>query len=321
MGILKVHQRVLMTQKPFSYFSNIDINVNLLPGFPEVHEAYRVLREQKDLLCGAYSLTYVLHSYGYKEIDGTELTVDKVAQLAGSVLDDRNAERNKKVHESIGTGEIPEERARDWTLHDYFKHDLSIDEEGAGTSPKGVHEACRKATKGELTAIPIPAVFDGETQLNKDNFDKIIKSVSEREHTAQIIMNYNLKETLAPAGVLGHKYNFLAVMIHWDDPDYFWNLRWDVGHFTTLAGRLSKKDCKERYLLIRDSYKTFGLDGYHLQPERAILKGLIREDDDRDGGILLIVPSEESDEIEDWLNGLGLNTGLWDNGSKYLPLE
>ncbi|MFW6376215.1 MAG: DUF6885 family protein [Thermoplasmatota archaeon] len=310
-----------MTPKPFSYFSNIDINVNLLPGFPEVHEAYRILREQKDLLCGAYSLTYVLHSYGYKDRDGTELTVDKVAQFAGSVLDDRNAERNESVHEMIKKGEIPEERAREWTMHDYFKHELSIDEEGAGTSPEGVVKACRKATKGELTAVPVPALFEGETQLNKDNFNNIISSVSKGEHTAQIIMNYNLKETLAPAGILGHKYNFLALLTHWDDPDYFWKLRWDVGHFTTLAGRLSKKNCKERYLLIRDSYKTFGLNGYHLQPEKGILKGLIREDDDRDGGLLLIIPSEDRDDLEEWLKELGLKPGLWDNGSKYLPIE
>lgn len=310
-----------MNKKPFSFFSNIDIRINLLPGFPEVHEAYRVLREQKDLLCGAYSLTYLLHSYGYKRIEGAELTVDTVAQFAGSVLDDRNAERNKKVHKKIDEGEIPKERARDWTLHDYFEYELSIDDEGAGTSPKGVVEGCRKATDGELTGIPVPAVKDGEIQLNEDNFDKLLSGLTNGKHTAQMIMNYNLKETLAPSGVLGHKYNFLAILTQWDDPAYFWNLQWDVGHFTTLAGRLMKDSSDVRYLLIRDSYKTFGLDGYHLQPEKNILNGLIREDDHRDGGIILIVPTDEKEETENWLADLSLETGLWDNGSKYLPVD
>lgn len=310
-----------MNKKPFSFFSNIDIQVNLLLGFPEVHEAYRVLREQKDLLCGAYSLTYLLHSYGYKRIDGVDLTVDKVAQLAGSVLDDRNADRNKKVHNDISKGEIPKERTRDWTLHDFFEYDLSIDDEGAGTSPKGVVEGCRKATDGELTGIPVPAIKGGEIQLDEDNFDKLLSGLTNGKHTAQMIMNYNLKETLAPSGVLGNKYNFLAILTHWNDPDYFWNLQWDVGHFTTIAGRLMKDRSDVRYLLIRDSYKTFGLDGYHLQPEKNILKGLIREDDQRDGGIILIVPTDEKEEVENWLTDLSLETGLWDNGSKYLPVD
>lgn len=308
-------------KKPLPFFSKTNIQIDLLPGFPEVHEAYRVLREQKDLLCGAYSLTYILHAFGYKKIDGVDLTVDKVAQFAGSVLDKRNADRSIEVHKDIDNNIIPKQRAKDWTLHDYYEYELSIDEEGAGTSPKGVVEGCKKATRGDLTAIPIPSIKEDKIQLNEDNFHKLISDLSEGKYKAQMIMNYNLKETLAPAGVLGHKYNFLAILTNWDDPGYFWNLQWDVGHFTTLAGRISKKNSDVRYLLIRDSYKTFGLNGYHLQPEKYILEGLIREDDYRDGGLILIVPTGENKKIKNWLKNLGLKTGLWDNGSKYLPIE
>lgn len=298
-------------------FEGLDLNVSVVPGLPEVHEAYRPLRDQKDMVCGAYTLTYLLHAYGITRSGDEPVTVDRVAEAAGTALEPHNAERQASVEELIADGELPAERASTWFMHDYFDADLAVVEDEGGTSPVGLVTACESVSGGRIEAIPVPAVDDSTVQLDAGRFDSLLGATAAGELPAQVILNYNLKETLAPASLLGHKYNLVALLARWDDPSYFRTMDWDVGHFTTIAARITRANSDERYLVIRDSYKTFGWDGYHLQPESYIRRGLVRADDHRDGGILLITPATEADDVREWLTDHNLKTGLWDNGSAY----
>lgn len=301
---------------PFELFAGQELRLELQPGFPEVHEAYRGLRDQKDMVCGPYALTYLLRAYGFKEVDDVSITVDSVAAAAGTALEEHNAERHTAVETDIAAGNIPQERAQAWSLHDYYEYPLEVADEG-GCSPEGLVKACETITNGTIAAVPVPAVVDGTIQLTDQKFDAVLSAVLDDSFGAQLICNYNLRHTLAPTGLLGHKYNPLAFLTHWDDPEYFRTLDWDVGHYTSLAGQVTHTEKDIDYLLIRDSYRSFGWDGYHLQPKSYVREGLVRDEDHRDGGVLLLCPADCVDELKTHLAELSLTTGLWDNGSPY----
>ena len=298
-------------------FDGLNFDESVLPGFPDIHEAYRLLRDQKDMVCGAYTLTYLLRAYGVPGHSNDPLTVDHVAEAAGTAHEPHNAERQARVEELIATGELPTDRAATWFMHDYFDADLTLVEDEGGTSAAGLVDACEMVSGGRVEAVPVPAVHDSEVQLDADRFDALLDAMAMGELSAQPILNYNLQHTLAPGGLLGHKYNLVALLVQWDDPSYFRTMDWDVGHFTSIAARVMRVGSDERYLAIRDSYKTFGWDGYHLQPESYVRRGLVRADDHRDGGILLVTPATDADDVRSWLAYRGLETGLWDNGSAY----
>lgn len=303
---------------PLELFPGQGLEITLQPGFPAVHESYRGLRDQKDMVCGPYTLTYLLRAYGFNAVGDVSVTVDSVAAAAGTALEEHNERRCVDVKEQISSGIIPKERAQVWSPHDHYEYKLGVAEEG-GCHPQGLVTACESITDGLVTAVPIPATIDDSVQLTADGFDAVLSAALYDSLGAQLIFNYNLQHTLAPAGLLGHKYNPLALLTHWDDPEYFRTLDWDVGHFTSLAGRVSHADSDNRYLLVRDSYRTFGWEGYHLQPESYVRRGLVRSDDDRDGGAILLCPTDRVDQLESYLDDHNLATGLWDNGSPYLP--
>jgi len=303
---------------PFELFPGQELGIELQPGFPDVHESYRGFRDQKDMVCGPYTLTYLLRAYGVEKVDGVPITVDSVAAAAGTALEEHNEKRQAAVKEKITTETVPQNRAGTWSPHDHYEYPLGVAEEG-GCSPEGLIRACKTITDGRVTAVPVPAVVDDTVQLTAERFNAILSAILNESFGTQLIFNYNLRQTLAPTGLLGHKYNPLALLTHWDEPEYFRTLDLDVGHFTSLAGRVTHTENDRQYLLIRDSYRSFGWDGYHLQPRSYIRDGLVREEDHRDGGILLLSPADSVGELETYLTELGLTTGRWDNGSPYLP--
>ncbi len=301
-------------------FPGTELSLSLVPGFPAMHDAYRGRRDQRDMVCGAYVLAWLLQGYGVTEQGGTPVTVDSVAAAAGTALEEHNADRLAAAREAVEDGSVPPERARTWQPHDWFDHDLAVAEEG-GTSPEGFVRACEAASGGRLAAVPVPAVRGESVQLTPAAFDAVLSAAVEGRFGMQVALNYNLSHTLAPAGLLGHKYDPVALLTRWDALDYFRRLDWDVGHFTGFVGRLSRADSDRRYLLIRDSYRTFGWEGYHLQPESYVREGLVRAGDDRDGGLLLVLPADERPALESFLKREGLATGTWDNGSPYRPVS
>jgi len=300
-------------------YPGTELSLSLVPGFPAMHDAYRGRRDQRDMVCGAYVLTYLLRGYGVTEQAGTPVTVDSVAAAAGTALEEHNADRLAAARAAVEEGDVPPGRARTWHPHDWFEYDLAVAEEG-GTSSEGFVRACETASGARLVAVPVPATRGGGVQLTPAAFDTVLSAATEGRFGLQVALNYNLSHTLAPAGILGHKYDPVALLTRWDDPAYFRRLDWDVGHFTGLVGRLSRADSDRRYLLIRDSYRTFGWDGYHLQPEGYVREGLVRAEDDRDGGLLLVLPADERSALESFLAEQELVTGTWDNGSPYRPV-
>jgi len=77
-----------------------------------------------------------------------------------------------------------------------------------------------------------------------------------------------------------------------------------------------RKDGEEWTLvLVRDSYPSLGWGGQHLQPPRAVAAAL-RRDDGREGGVLAVVPVDGAKPLQGLVRELGLDVGIWDNGTR-----
>lgn len=320
MGADKLATIILMTESISPQFPAGELSVTIGPGFPSIHEEYRSLRDQRDMVCGAYTLTYLLRAYGITHYDNNQLTVDDVAALAGTGLEERNQRRQNAIRDQIEDGKIPASRAKQWYPSEYLERRLQTVETG-GTSVKGVVKACERASDGLVSAIPVPSIIDGEVQLTRDRFETIVRAFLADKIPGQLMANYNMSHTFAPASLLGHKYNFTSLFTQWDNIDYFRTMDWDIGHFTSIAGIISREGYEQQYLVIRDSYKTFGWNGYHLQPLSLICDGVVREEDHRDGGLIIVVPNSATDTVMEFLEEINMKTGLWDNGSPYAPLQ
>jgi hypothetical protein len=88
---------------------------------------------------------------------------------------------------------------------------------------------------------------------------------------------------------------------------------WDVGHFVELTMLI--RGPKASLVVVHDTYPTLGLDGYHLQPARAVAAALLRGDG-REGGILAVAPTERAEGVAAAGRELGLEVGVWDNGCR-----
>jgi hypothetical protein len=71
-------------------------------------------------------------------------------------------------------------------------------------------------------------------------------------------------------------------------------------------------------VIVRDTYPTFGWDGYHLQPVEAIANALSR-DDGAEGGVLLFVAAKNKVEIEEEARARGFDIAVWNNGTPWPP--
>ena len=91
---------------------------------------------------------------------------------------------------------------------------------------------------------------------------------------------------------------------------------WNVGHFVGVSGFIKVLDQNEIFYIIRDTHKSFGIGGYHIQPMELVRKALIREDG-REGGVLLIADKKYYDDIVSTVESIGLKVSIWDNGSPF----
>jgi len=67
-------------------------------------------------------------------------------------------------------------------------------------------------------------------------------------------------------------------------------------------------------MLLLDTYKARGFQGYEPQPAELLRRGLVREDG-REGGLLVVLPREQLDEVRAAIEALGLEIRMWSNGS------
>lgn len=247
----------------------------------------RTALQQKDNLCGPFQAARVLREAGIVSWNGEELDQDVIALASGTVL--------PEVEEGpqVPPGAV--------NFRDYrFELPRAAPAE-AGTSAAGLAEAIEQAAAGALRCVPLRGAWTAAA---------VERLVDETPSLggARVLAN------LSTAPLWGSRPPLEALLAHLDGeavdpapaPD------WQVGHFVELSRILRGR--AGSLVLVVDSYPSLGWMARHLQPPEAVAAAINR-DDGREGGVLVVAPPANADDVVSLAAELGLDIGLWDNGT------
>jgi hypothetical protein len=243
-------------------------------------------RQQKDNLCGPFWAARVLNDAGFEEWDGELIDQDAVALRAGTALPEPSGEP------SVPRGAV--------SIAEYRLTLPLTRADESGTSPAGLAMVIEQASGGELRAVPIRGLWNGE---------RVERLVGEAAGLgARLIANVRTGKLWgshpAPDQVLAELTG---------EPTTGPAADWDVGHYIELA--MLVRGPRGSLVAVRDSYPTLGWEGNHLQPPRAVADALLRGDG-REGGVLAVLHQRGAGDVVALVRQLGLETGVWNNGSR-----
>ena len=293
------------------------IKVILLSNFRDIHKEYMSLGNQMENTCGPYTLLYILRGLGFRSHGDVPLSEDYIAYLARTRISMDELRLRKEVYEKLVRGELRVEELDDRYRRVLYRYELPVakDERELGTSPKGLKYACELITNGTYTCVPLPARKGSTVYFTKERFRELTELLIYKvfEWKYQAILNLQVSKLI---NFIEPPYDLLEVLTLENPEDVFGLSPLNVGHFVGLAGFIVSEDLKRMYYILRDTYKSIGYHGYHIQPLENVRRALIR-DDGREGGILLIVPRDVASDVEAELRKLGLVIDLWDNGTPF----
>lgn len=275
------------------------------------------LEHQRPATCGAYALSYLFPALGFHVHAGNELTAeDYLAHLAGVTVEQNEIVASDEISRRVGAGELSAGDALQTTGRTWYRYPVraSADPVQAGTSPSGVARAISLGSEGRLATIPVPGRrTDDSVHLTDDTWSELLDLLTRRTQTWgwHAILNYETDQLLGPS-----------------DPTYTLpNLRsalpesviardtWGVGHFTSAIGIWRRRgEVRPWWLLLLDTYKDRGFDGYQPQPAELVRRGLVRFDGRR-GGLLIVMPRNLVDSAWSEVEQLGIEPMMWSNGS------
>ena len=188
--------------------------------------------------------------------------------------------------------------ARSWTQYTTTLRTASASE--SGTSPDGLVRAIRELSGGELEAVPVRGDWTAD----------VVTEFVDRATAAGARLIANIRTGKLWGGRASAEQvlaELRSAPAEGPAPD------WDVGHFVELNLVVHVRGGS--LVVVHDTYPSLGLGGYHVQPPRAIAAALLRGDG-REGGILAVVPKEQSDALRTLVAEQGLKAATWDNGSR-----
>jgi len=248
--------------------------------------AVEVAEQQKDNLCGPFWAMQVLRESGIERWAGEPVDEDLIALRAGSTLPDEPGEAS-----------VPPGAA---SKRDYRVVLPIVPAAEAGTAAGALAGAIEAASGGALCCVPVRGAWTAER----------VEGLVERGRGLGGRLVANLRTGL----LWGSRPPQEALLAELDGrpapdtpPD------WDVGHFCELS--LLLRGPGGTLVLVRDSYPSLGWGGQHLQPPRVVAAAL-RRDDGREGGVLAVVSVSGTKPVQDLVRDLGLEVGIWDNGTR-----
>ena len=292
--------------------------ITLVERVDEMAGRFDALTDQRPATCGAYALSYLLEPLGFARRGELDLRdEDALAHLAGVVIEDYEIEPSEAVAARVRSGELSEAEALERFRKVWYRYPVraSNDPVISGTSQMGVARAIAVGTAGGLGPVPIPGrrggSGDGDVQLTVDRWEALFDLLAERidDWGLHVVFNYEVDRLLKPNDP-GYTAEALRSA---DATERLARDDWHVGHFVGLAG-LWRRPWGERWLMLFDTYKERGFDGYQPQPAELMRQGLVRQDG-RGGGLLLVLPAARRAEGLRGVEGLGLAVGPWSNGS------
>jgi hypothetical protein len=241
--------------------------------------------QQKDNLCGPFWAARVLRDFGIEAWRGEPVDEDLLAIRADTLLP-------KEPDGSLPAGA----RSR----MDY-RFDLPKGPAAAsGTSADALAAAIEAAAEGEVRCVPFRGRWTGDA----------VEALVQRATAcgARVLAN------LRTGRLWGSRPPLEALVSELrGDPAEGPPPDWDIGHFCELA--LLVRGPESALVLVRDSNPSFGVNGHHLQPPRAVAAALERGDG-REGGVLAIAPRSVASELQILASELELEVAIWDNGTR-----
>ena len=238
---------------------------------------------QKDFLCGCFWASLVLRAAGADE----SFDQDRVAEEARAILPAGEVD-------AVPPGEA---ERRDYRL-ELPRGDVAI----AGTAAPALADAIERLSDGDLVAVPVAGPWSA------GSVGALVEAVADVTPATTLIAN------LRTGHLWGSRPHPSALLAHLDGSDVDGPAAdWDTGHFVNVAALLRGAKAA---LVVRDSYRSLGVDGHHIQPTDAFARALERGDG-HDGGILCVCPAPDERALREALSEAGYALRHWDNGTPY----
>ena len=284
-----------------------------------IFSEYSRLRTQKENTCGAYSILPILRALGYTSHHGHRVDEDYVSFIARVNVSSRDMRERQALTQRVKNGKTLSSDMSERLRRTSYRYSLPVTmlEKEVGCSPQGVKHALETISGGELHAIPLVVrPSDGGTSLSR--FSELLDIIlrNSRRWSPHMILNLQCGRLLDPTRAEAVIVNLIGVKMNRADAKLW---KYSAGHFVNVGAVLRTRHEHGQsmtYFVLLDSFKELGIGGMHLQPLANIWKAL-RRGDGRQGGILLIVPSNLGTEARKRLSTQGFEISLWDNGSPF----
>lgn len=254
----------------------------LAPGAGDWPEA-----QQKDHLCGPFVAARLLWRAGVRAPGGGPVGQEELALLAGTVLPESDVPVVPVGAASDPSTGLPLRRAR---------------ASASGTAAASLARAIEEASDGALGCVGVRAPL---TAAVLASLLVEVRALDERVALVANLRTGRLWGTRPAPGLLlaelrGH-------------PREGPPPEWDTGHYCELSELV--RGSGGSLVVVEDTYPTLGWQGWHLQPLRALLSALARGDG-REGGVLVVVPTELEGAARALVDSVGGVVGFWDNGTE-----
>jgi hypothetical protein len=243
---------------------------------------------QKDEFCGPFFGALALRAFGIDDVDGEPADQDLVAREA------LTTRWHGDPYASLPPGEQPRVDYR-------LALPNASDAGGAGTNAPQLGRAIERVAGGRLAVVPVAGPWTDASVVT------LLESVHAQAPETILIANVRTGRfwrsktdpALLFAVLAGERVEGLPS-------------EWDAGHFVSLAFLLrGPAGC---LVGVRDTYRSLGWNGTHLQPASAVAAALERGDG-RGGGVLCVCRAAVAPTLRERLEQAAFTLAEWDNGS------
>jgi hypothetical protein len=257
-----------------------------VPEAPDLGDLYERELPQKDQLCGAFWGALALAAAGHPADQ------DEVALRAGTTL-----------AEGDPSGWLPPGAS---PRTDYrLGIPVAADGPSSGTSATGVARAIEELSGGGLAVVPVAGPWSAQTVVSL--VEVVASSVARSPTGCTLVAN------LRTGRLWGSRPGPALLLDHLSGrPVQPPGADWDCGHFVGIAGSVG--GAGGALVIVRDTYRQLGWDGYHLQPAGAMAAAIARGDG-KEGGVLCVCGAAAAGALARGLEGAGFELRHWDNGS------
>jgi hypothetical protein len=291
------------------------VDVAYVEQWDAITKVFDTLEDQRPATCGAYAARYLLGPLGFPTSEGIDTArEDYLAYLAGTVIEDEEMTEVRALRKVVAAACLSDDEAIHRYPSTWYGWPLrSSDVEPVlGTSPTGTARAVSVASGGALVTVPVPSRDrNGAVLLTTQRFDALLDLIE--VHLADWglhpIANLEVDQLLDATSDA-----YSAEALASTDPEAeIPRERWGVGHFVGV-GAIWRAGDGRRWLLLLDTYKARGFDGYVPMPAESLRRAIVREDG-RAGGLLLVMRRSALAAARTRLEDLGLEMRIWGNGS------